>query len=631
VSDAPQTREVARRVFAAEFDDATLSYSEGDEERAPNYVVTPTGARINRLFAVGALTEVEAVNDEIVRGRVADPTGVFVSYAGQYQPDAMAFLERATPPSFVSLTGKARTYQPDDSDRIFTSVRPESLNEVDADTRDRWVVAAAEATLDRVATTAAALKIDARGDDLRATLESRGVEGALAQGVALALDHYEPTEHYLEAVRTMAVQGLELVAGDREAVDSLDVAPDETGPDTLGPLPAVAAASATADEDVASAVGGTASSVGGASADESTDATATEVTDDAAATGSDTGADVTDAESPGSVDDASDGESASGASDTAETAEAPESTASDPGADAEQTESEPAADEPTASEAAGVGDDPVNAAAPADDPDSGSDGLGDFGVEDEAVVADEPTGDEGPAVGGGTTSGDEPAGGNESTADEPAADEASAAADPDLDEGEMYELDPEERAEIEAEYGTEFSTGNEVSEPGEADIDVPDVEELESAAAGAVPSEDSTADDSGVDSTPDTGTDPAETDAETAVDSADPTEESPAAVEDSPGDDPSADHSSPDDPDASASSDAVAEARETDPSDVDLEAAAVSVMAELDDGDGADREAVLAAVVDEYGVDPDAVEDAIQEALMSGQCYEPSEGTLKAI
>jgi hypothetical protein len=55
------------------------------------------------------------------------------------------------------------------------------------------------------------------------------------------------------------------------------------------------------------------------------------------------------------------------------------------------------------------------------------------------------------------------------------------------------------------------------------------------------------------------------------------------------------------------------------------------VMAELDDGDGADREAVLAAVVDEYGVDPDAVEDAIQEALMSGQCYEPSEGTLKAI
>ena len=44
-------REVAHRVFAAEFDDATLSYSESDEERAPNYVVTPTGARANRPLA----------------------------------------------------------------------------------------------------------------------------------------------------------------------------------------------------------------------------------------------------------------------------------------------------------------------------------------------------------------------------------------------------------------------------------------------------------------------------------------------------------------------------------------------------------------------------------------------------
>lgn len=38
--DGPGAREVAHRVFAAEFDDASLSYSESDEERAPNYVVT---------------------------------------------------------------------------------------------------------------------------------------------------------------------------------------------------------------------------------------------------------------------------------------------------------------------------------------------------------------------------------------------------------------------------------------------------------------------------------------------------------------------------------------------------------------------------------------------------------------
>ena len=54
-------------------------------------------------------------------------------------------------------------------------------------------------------------------------------------------------------------------------------------------------------------------------------------------------------------------------------------------------------------------------------------------------------------------------------------------------------------------------------------------------------------------------------------------------------------------------------------------------MDDLDDGDGASREAVVARVVDEYGVDPEAVEDAIQSALMSGQCYEPTEDSLKAI
>jgi len=36
-------------------------------------------------------------------------------------------------------------------------------------------------------------------------------------------------------------------------------------------------------------------------------------------------------------------------------------------------------------------------------------------------------------------------------------------------------------------------------------------------------------------------------------------------------------------------------------------------------------------VVEEYGADPGAVEDAIQDALMSGRCYEPNEGTLKSI
>ena len=534
MSDEIQEREVARRVFAAEFDDATLSYSESDEERAPNYVVTPTGARVNRLFAVGALTEVERVNDDVLRGRISDPTGAFVTYGGQYQPDAAAFLERATPPCFVSITGKGRTYQPDDSDRIFTSVRPESLNEVDADTRDRWVVAAADATLDRLATMAAALDLDARGNDIRTELESRGVDSALARGVALAIDHYRPTEPYLEAVRRLTVQALELVVGDRDTVEPLDAAPDEPGADKLGPLPDVPAASPTPDDGTVDTTD--------AAPEGSEDIAA----DDAAEAAGDDGRTVEGAGGSGAVDADTAGESSG----------SPEPTPSEP-ADPDPSPSTGDGDDVTA--AAGVGSE------------SESDALGDFGTDDAA------------------------------------------------EESEMYELDEAERAEIESEYSTEFATGNEVDDPGEADIDVPDVEDLEAEAAAAVEGDAApTADD------PTAGAGGSTRGAATEPD---PEPQSEPTADAGGADDPAS--TGTPDPDAAETDELADDDEPAD--DVDLETAAVDVMSRLDDGDGADREAVVSAVADEHGADPDAVESAIQDALMGGKCYEPAEGRLKAI
>jgi RPA family protein len=45
--------------------------------------------------------------------------------------------------------GKPRTYETDDG-TVNVSVRPESIQVVDAATRDRWVVETAERTLDRI-------------------------------------------------------------------------------------------------------------------------------------------------------------------------------------------------------------------------------------------------------------------------------------------------------------------------------------------------------------------------------------------------------------------------------------------------------------------------------------------------
>lgn len=152
MSQSAPTREVARRVFATEFNDASHTFKESDDERAPVYLLLPTGEQANRVFFVGTLTEKEDIGEdnEYWRGRIVDPTGTFFVYAGQYQPEAASALRDLEPPAYVAVVGKPRTFETDDGN-VNVSVRPESITEVDAATRDRWVVEAADRTLDRVA------------------------------------------------------------------------------------------------------------------------------------------------------------------------------------------------------------------------------------------------------------------------------------------------------------------------------------------------------------------------------------------------------------------------------------------------------------------------------------------------
>ncbi len=144
-------REVSKRVFAQEFRNSDLSFRDGDDVYSPQYLLTPTGAKVNRLFLVGTLLETENIGteSEYWRGRVADPTGSFLIYAGQYQPDAARILAECETPAFVSVVGKPSTFTTPDGD-VLTSVRPESINIVDDQTRDLWVLDAALQTMKRV-------------------------------------------------------------------------------------------------------------------------------------------------------------------------------------------------------------------------------------------------------------------------------------------------------------------------------------------------------------------------------------------------------------------------------------------------------------------------------------------------
>ena len=145
-------REVAHRLFARELLDTTIAFDrDPDDAYAPQFVLTPTGAKVNRIFVVGTLTEKEDIgtDTENWRIRVSDPTGAFFMYAGMYQPDATRAVTDINVPEFVAVVGKVGVYTTEDG-KVRTSVKPETITVVDAATRDRWVAETAKLTLERV-------------------------------------------------------------------------------------------------------------------------------------------------------------------------------------------------------------------------------------------------------------------------------------------------------------------------------------------------------------------------------------------------------------------------------------------------------------------------------------------------
>ncbi len=182
-------REPAWRVFAHEFNQSTLQYKE-DEERGPTYVISPTGAKINRMFVVGVLTEVEDVRSshDLWRARIADPTGSFTVYAGQYQEDAAAFLAQAETPQFVTVLGRGRLYTRNET--TYASVWSEEVTSTSDRVRNNWVINTAERTLDRLEALRVAVSSGARDEALRDALRAHSVHPVLVEGVIRAVAYY---------------------------------------------------------------------------------------------------------------------------------------------------------------------------------------------------------------------------------------------------------------------------------------------------------------------------------------------------------------------------------------------------------------------------------------------------------
>jgi len=181
-------REMAWRVFATELNSSTVEIK-ATEEKMPSYVISPLGAKINKVLIAGVLTEKENIGSEdepMWKARIQDVSGSFYVNVGKFQPEASASLSDLEAPCYVAAVGRVRTYSTDDG-RVFLSVRPDRIMQIDESTRKEWVLETAKSTWSRLKNVKKVLGMpDAKEKDLIAM----GMSPAEAFGIIYALDNY---------------------------------------------------------------------------------------------------------------------------------------------------------------------------------------------------------------------------------------------------------------------------------------------------------------------------------------------------------------------------------------------------------------------------------------------------------
>lgn len=145
-------RELAWRVTARELE-SSLEEEKGEGDRPVGHVLSPFGARMNRVLIAGSLSPPEPVGREdpptFWRSRFTDPTGSVAVTAGGFQPRAMAQLRAVLQPRPSVVVGKVHLYRGRDS-VVYVSVRAESIRAV-AEAEERAVLSdIVRQTLDRL-------------------------------------------------------------------------------------------------------------------------------------------------------------------------------------------------------------------------------------------------------------------------------------------------------------------------------------------------------------------------------------------------------------------------------------------------------------------------------------------------
>lgn len=153
-------RQPAKRLFATELEQADYHFKETDEDRAPNYLLLPSGDKANRVMMGGTITSVEDVskgdNDPFWSAIINDGTGDYRAFAGKYSPEAASVFQAISdsdsmPPAYVIIIGKTKEYRPeDDESEVIINVQPESVSVVSEQQRNNWLKETVEHTVNRL-------------------------------------------------------------------------------------------------------------------------------------------------------------------------------------------------------------------------------------------------------------------------------------------------------------------------------------------------------------------------------------------------------------------------------------------------------------------------------------------------
>jgi len=181
-----QRREPGVLVLAKELSAAIVKHVE-DREYSPTYLISEIGGKLSRVLIGGVLDQIEnrgSEDDPFYTARVIDPNGDFYYLqAGQYNPEGAAALSKLEIGVPVLCVGKVRARTPEDSERTYVSVQPESIRAVSMDEVNHWAIKACDTLMRRIN----ANKAFGENDE---ALKRANLTGREMDGLELSKDFY---------------------------------------------------------------------------------------------------------------------------------------------------------------------------------------------------------------------------------------------------------------------------------------------------------------------------------------------------------------------------------------------------------------------------------------------------------